>query len=144
MKLQRVHLRIQDRIKEVERRILHTNLECDNISTCLEFVRSNVKGTCLAKALALYVILKKRVNCNSCYILVFKPRQRRDLYLHAVVIIMYADNIIVLDPSVSSPGDFPYRPMENFRSLEEFNKVIGDVICIFNEEEAYIRQSPGM
>jgi hypothetical protein len=142
MKLQRAYLRIQDKIKEVKRRILH-RIECDSINACLEFVRNNVKGTCLAKALALYVILKKKLNCNSCYVLVFKPRQSKNLYLHAVVIIMYTDNILMLDPSVSSPGDFPYRPMENFRSLEEFDKMIGDVVCIFNEEEAYIRQSPG-
>jgi len=140
VKFRRAYLRVQDRVREIEERIRDNDIRCNSISDCLKFVRDNVKGECLVKAIVLYILLKRRLGCSSCYVVLFKPRHVRGLYLHSVVVIRKDDGILVLDPMVGAPGDFPYRPIESRRNLDEIIKELGDIICIFNDEEAYIRE----
>jgi len=139
MKIQKVYLKIKDKVKEIERRISYEDIQCNSISNCLEFVKNNVKDTCLTKAIILYNLLKK-LSYDSCYIVILKPHYRKDIYLHAIVIIKQKRNILALDPMVNASNNFPYNSIESYNNLDEINEKIGDIICIFNDEEAYIKQ----
>lgn len=99
-------------------------------------MKDNVKGTCLIKAIVLYILLNKLG--HKPYVVIFKPHGHKGVELHAAVAI-FQDGIVLLDPLADRSRGFSHVSMGRCSNLDEFNKEIGVIVTFFNEREVYVR-----